>query len=71
MYDLRQVRQYLTDEVAILSTNAWKYMQGTLARIVTNCKRNTLASPIFRIPHWLPVEFCRFFKMATLVCKFL
>ena len=87
--DLRRVRQYLTDEAAILavvssrldycnslfrslsSFNMHKLqcIQNTLARIV--CNKYTLASPILKQLHWLPVESCCIFKTATLVYKFL
>ena len=46
-------------------------IQNTLAGIVTNCNKYTLASPIFKQLHWLPVEFHCIFKTATLVYKFL
>ena len=41
------------------------------ARIVTNSNKYTLASPILKRLHWLPVEFRCIFKTATLVYKFL
>ena len=47
------------------------YSKYTLGRVVTNCNRYLWASPIMKNLHWLPVEFRRIFKTATLVYKFL
>ena len=48
-----------------------QYIQNTLARTVTNCMRYSRPSPILRKLHWLQVEFCFIFKIATLIYKFL
>ena len=45
-------------------------IQNTLGEIVTNCNRYSPASPFLKQLHWLPVEFRRIFKTATLVYKF-
>ena len=46
-------------------------IQNTLARIVTNHRRFTRASPILKSLHWLPVKYRSMFKVATFVYKFL
>ena len=46
-------------------------IQNTLARIVTNHRKNTHVTPIPKQLHWLPVKYRRTFKTATLVYKFL
>ena len=58
---------------SLSSTNSRRLqcIQNTLARIVTNQRRFTRASPILRELHWLPVKYRCIFKTATLVYKFL
>ena len=44
-------------------------IQNSAARIVTNSSKYTRITPVLRKLHWLPVQFCSEFKLATLVYK--
>ena len=46
-------------------------IQNSAARIVTNLSKYTRITPVLRKLHWLPVQFCSEFKLATLVYKFI
>ena len=46
-------------------------IQNSAARIVTNLCKYTEITPLLRKLHWLPIQFCSEFKMATLVYKFI
>ena len=46
-------------------------IQNSAARIVTNSSKYTWITPILGKLHWLPVQFCSEFKLATLVYKFI
>ena len=46
-------------------------IQNSAARIVTNSCKYTRITPVFRKLHWLPIQFCSEFKLATLVYKFI
>ena len=60
--DLRRVRQYLTDEAAILAANALMISRLDSCNTLTNCNKYTRASPILKRLHCLPVEFHCIFK---------
>ena len=46
-------------------------IQNSAARIVTNSCKYTRTTPVLRKLHWLPIQFCSEFKLATLVYKFI
>ena len=46
-------------------------IQNSTARIVTNSSKYTRIIPVLIKLHWLPVQFCLEFKLATLVYKFI
>ena len=46
-------------------------IQNSTARIVTNSSKHTRITPVLRKLHWLPIQFCSEFKLATLVYKFI
>ena len=46
-------------------------IQKSEARIVTNSSKYTRITPVLRKLHWLPIQFCPEFKLATLVYKFI
>ena len=46
-------------------------IQNSAARIVSNTSRYTNITPVLKKLHWLPVEWHKVFKTATLVYKFL
>ena len=46
-------------------------IQNTYARIVTNHRKYTHATPTLKQLYWLPVTYCCVFKTATLVYQFL
>ena len=58
---------------SLSSFNMYKLqdISNTLARIVTNCNKYPLASPVLKRLHWLPIEFHCIFKTATLFYNFL
>ena len=51
--------------------NRLQSIQNSAARIVTNSNKYTRITPVLRKLHWLPVQFCSEFKLATLVYKFI
>ena len=46
-------------------------IRNRAARIVSNTSRYTSITPMLKKSHWLPVEHCSVFKIATLFYKFL
>ena len=46
-------------------------IQNSAARIVTNSCKYTRITPVLRKLHWLPIQFCSEFKLATLVYKYI
>ena len=46
-------------------------IQNCAARIVTNSCKYTRITPVLRKLHWLPIQFCSEFKLATLVYKYI
>ena len=46
-------------------------IQNSAARIVTNSCKYTRITLVLRKVHWLPIQFCSEFKLATLVYKFI
>ena len=46
-------------------------IQNGSARIVTNSSKYTRITPVLKKLHWLPIQFCSEFKLATLVYKFI
>ena len=46
-------------------------IQNSAARIVTNLSKLTRITPVLRKLHWLPIQFCSEFKLATLLYKFI
>ena len=46
-----------------------QYIQNSAARIVTNSCKYTRITPVLRKLHWLAIQFCSEFKLATLVYK--
>ena len=46
-------------------------IQNSASRIVTNSSKYTRITPVLRKLHWLPIQFCSEFKLATLVYKFI
>ena len=46
-------------------------IQNSVARILINSSKYTLITLVLRKLHWLPVQFCSEFKLATLVCKYI
>ena len=46
-------------------------IQISAGRIITNLSKFTRISPVLRKLHWLPIQFCSEFKLATLMYKFI
>ena len=46
-------------------------IQNSVVRIVTNSSKFTRITPVLRKLHWLSIQFCSEFKLATLVYKFI
>ena len=46
-------------------------IQNSAARIVTNSSKYTRITPVLGKLHWLTIQFCSEFKLATLVYKFI
>ena len=46
-------------------------IQNSAARTVTNSSKFSQITPVLRTLHWLPIQFCSEFKLATLVYKFI
>ena len=46
-------------------------IQNSAARIVTNSSKFTWITPVLRTLHWLSIQFCSEFKLATLLYKFI
>ena len=46
-------------------------VKNSAARIVTSLCKYTRITPVLRKLHWLPIQFCSEFKLATLVYKFI
>ena len=84
--DFRNIRQFLTQDAAVSVANAFISIQldycNSLFRSLSefnlhrlqsiqNSSKYTRITPVLRKLHWLPVQFCSEFKLATLVYKFI
>ena len=79
--DLRRIRWYLTQEIAVLATNASVschldycnslFIQNILAHIITKHRNYDHVTPSLKQLQWLPKNYLSMFKTATFVNTFL
>ena len=74
MRDLRQIRQYLTRDAALMAVanlRKLQRIQNSLARTVCRASCLSHTTPLRKALHWLPIRHRCIFKTALLVYKYL